>query len=56
MKYDLDIVIPVYFEERNIAETLENILKRIKINFRIIIVYDYLEDPTVNEIKNNFND
>jgi|TARA_B100000929_G_scaffold128730_1_gene101960 glycosyltransferase involved in cell wall biosynthesis len=55
MKYDLDIVIPVYHEERNITETLKNILKRIKINFRIIVVYDYLEDPTVSEVKNNFS-
>ena len=56
MKYDLEIVIPVFHEERNIVETLENILEKIKLNFRILVIYDFLEDPTINEIKKNFND
>ena len=56
MRYDLEIVIPVFHEERNIVETLENILEKIKLNFRILVIYDFLEDPTINEIKKNFND
>ena len=40
MKYDLDIVIPVFHEERNIVETLSNILKKVDLNFRLLIVYD----------------
>jgi dolichol-phosphate mannosyltransferase len=56
MKYDLDIVIPVFHEERNIVETLSNILKKVDLNFRLLIVYDSTEDPTVNEVKNNFKD
>ena len=56
MKYDLEIVIPVFHEERNIVETLENIIKKIKLNFRILVIYDYPEDPTINEIKKNFNE
>jgi len=56
MKYDLDIVIPVFHEESNIVETLSNILKKVDLNFRLLIVYDSTEDPTVNEVKNNFKD
>ena len=56
MKYDLDIVIPVFHEERNIVETLSNILKKVDLNFRLLIVYDSTGDPTVNEVKNNFKD
>jgi dolichol-phosphate mannosyltransferase len=56
MKYDLDIVIPVFHEERNIVETLSNILKKVDLNFRLLIVYDSTEDPTVNEVKNKFKD
>lgn len=56
MKYDLDIVIPVFHEERNIVETLSSIIKKVHLNFRLLIVYDNTEDPTVNEVKNNFSD
>lgn len=56
MKYDLDIVIPVFYEERNIVETLSNIIKKVHLNFRLLIVYDKTEDPTVNEVENNFSD
>ena len=56
MKYDLEIVVPVFHEERNIVETLESIIQKIKLNFRILVVYDYPEDPTLNEIKKNIND
>ena len=56
MKYDLEIVVPVFHEERNIVETLESIIQKIKLNFRILVIYDYPEDPTLNEIKKNIND
>ncbi len=56
MKYDLEIVVPVFHEERNIVETLKNIIEKIKLNFRILVIYDYTEDPTIDEIKKNFND
>ena len=55
MKYDLEIVIPVFHEEGNIYETLEKILEKVKLNYRIIVVYDYSEDPTVKIIKDNFS-
>ena len=55
MKYDLEIIIPIFHEEGNIYETLEKILAKVKLNYRIIVVYDYSEDPTVKIIKDNFS-
>ena len=54
MYYDLEIVIPVLNEKDNISKTLLNILENVKLNFRIIIVYDYDSDPTLDIIKKNF--
>ena len=54
MNYDLDIIIPVFREEGNILKTLEEILKNVKINFRILVIYDFEEDPTLTIIKKNF--
>ena len=54
MQYDLEIVIPVFHEEGNILKTLNNILEKVKLNYRIIVVYDYTEDPTLKVIKDNF--
>jgi len=51
MYYDLEIVIPVLNEKDNISKTLLNILETVKLNFRIIIVYDYDSDPTLEIIK-----
>ena len=56
MTYDLEIVVPVFYEEYNIVETLNNIINKIDLNFRIIVVYDFDNDPTVETVKNNFND
>ena len=55
MKYDLEIVIPVFHEEGNILTTLKKILEKVKLNYRIIVVYDYYEDPTLKVIKDNFS-
>ena len=55
MKYDLDIIIPVFREEGNISKTIEEIFKIPEINFRVIVVYDFDEDPTIQVIKNNFD-
>jgi glycosyltransferase involved in cell wall biosynthesis len=54
MSYDLDIIVPVYKEEGNIDKTLNEILKTQKINFRILVVFDFDEDPTLNVIKKKF--
>ena len=51
---DLDILIPVFHEEKNIVKTIKGLKKNIKINFRIIIVYDNSNDPTIRVIKDNF--
>ena len=55
MKYDLDIIIPVFREEGNISKTIEEIFKIQEINFRKLVVYDFDEDPTIQVIKNNFD-
>ena len=55
MKYDLDIIVPVFREEGNISKTIEEIFKIPEINFRILVVYDFDEDPTIQVIKNNFD-
>ena len=56
MQYDLEIVVPVFHEEGNILKTLKKILEKVKLNYRIIVVYDYSEDPTLKVIKDNFLD
>lgn len=55
MKYDLDIIVPVFREEGNILKTLEEIFKILKINFRVLVIYDFDEDPTIKIVKENFN-
>ena len=54
-KNELDILIPVFNESESIVETLKNILSAVKCNYRILICYDYDEDPTLNIIKDNFS-
>ena len=54
MRYNLDIIIPVYNEHGNILKTLSEIIKQIDIKYRIIVVYDYEEDPTLKVINENF--
>ncbi len=56
MNYDLDIIVPVFREEGNISKTLEEIYKRLKIKFRILVVYDFEDDPTLEVVKKNFKE
>ena len=53
-KNELDIVIPVFNENETIVKTIENISSSVKYNYRILICYDYEEDPTLKIIKENF--
>ena len=55
MKYDLDIIVPVFREEGNISKTLQEISKISEINYRILVIYDFDEDPTLNVINHRFN-
>ena len=55
MKYDLDIIVPVFREEGNISKTLHEISKISEINYRILVIYDFDEDPTLNVIDHRFN-
>ena len=54
MDYDLDIIVPVYNEQDNILKTLSEINKLLSINYRIIIIYDYDDDPTIKVVNDNF--
>ena len=54
-KNELDILIPVFNESENIVKTLKNISSVVECNYRILICYDYNEDPTLNIIKKNFS-
>ena len=55
MKYDLDIIVPVFREEGNISKTLQEISKISEINYRILVIYDFDEDPTLSVINQRFN-
>jgi len=51
---EIDILIPVFNENETIVQTLKNILSSIQYNCKILICYDYNEDPTLAIIKKNF--
>ena len=48
----LDIIIPVYNEKDVIESTLNEVQKKVKSEYRILIVYDFDEDNTLPVIKN----
>ena len=50
----LDILIPVFNEDETIVKTIENIFSSVKYDYKIIICYDYDEDPTLKIIKESF--
>ena len=54
VKNELDILIPVFNEDKTIVKTIKNILSVVKCNYKILICYDYDEDPTLEIIKENF--
>ena len=51
---ELDILIPVFNEDEIIIKTIKNILSSVKCNFKILVCFDYDEDPTLKIIKENF--
>ena len=51
---EFDILIPVFNENETIVKTIKNILSVVKFNYKILICYDYDEDPTLKIIKENF--
>ena len=51
---DLDILIPVFNEDETIVKTIKNILSVVKYNYKILLCYDYDEDPTLKIVKENF--
>ena len=53
-KSELDTLIPVFNENETIIKTIKNILSTLKFNYKILICYDYDEDPTLKIVKENF--
>ncbi len=56
MVFSIDIILPVYNEEENILETIQGIKNNVKNSHRILIIYDYNEDPTINIVKKNLEE
>ena len=54
-KNELDILIPVFNENEIIVKTIKNILSAVKYDYRVLICYDYDEDPTLQIINQNFS-
>ena len=53
MQPELDIVIPVYNEGRNIAATLATLAEHLKTPARVLICYDRDDDDTLPAIRDN---
>lgn len=54
----LDIVVPVYNEDKNILKLFSEIQNEIKTSKRVLVVYDFEEDttvPVINENKDNYS-
>lgn len=51
INHELDIIIPVYYEEENVTKVLSSIKKNVKTKHKVFIVYDSKKDPTVNVVK-----
>jgi dolichol-phosphate mannosyltransferase len=47
---ELDIVIPVYNEGKNIVPVLESLLREVKTHFRVLIAFDHDDDDTLTAI------
>lgn len=47
----LSIIVPVYFEEKNIIKVLDKIKQVVKTPHEIVIVYDLEDDPTVEIVR-----
>ena len=52
----LDIVVPVYNEEKGILRLFEEIEREIKTEKRVMIVYDFEGDTTVPVVKEHRHD
>lgn len=48
---NLSIVIPVYFEDKNIILELEEIKGKVKTPHEVIVVYDLSNDPTIKVVE-----
>ena len=51
MKFDLDIIIPVFNEGKKINKLYDLFNQKLNINFRLIVCYDYEDDNTLKNIK-----
>ena len=53
MRSELDIVIPVYNEGRNIVATLAGLASGVTTPARVLICYDHADDDTLPAIQGN---
>ena len=53
---ELDILIPVFNEDEIIIDTIKNISSTVVSDYRILVCYDYEEDPTIKIVKEKFFD
>ena len=51
----LSIVIPVFNEDKNILELLNQIKEKINYNKEVLIIYDFDEDSTIPVVKDNLS-
>jgi dolichol-phosphate mannosyltransferase len=47
----LTVVVPVYHEQATIGRTLSELRESIALEHRVLVVYDYAEDPTVPAVE-----
>ena len=50
---ELDIIIPIYKEGNNIKLLLENFQKKLKINYKVIICYDFENESGLKFLPEN---
>src|SRR4051794_4988279 len=51
MDFELDIIIPVYNEGRNIVAVLDSLRRSVKSSFRVLICYDNDDDDTLTALR-----
>ena len=56
MREMLDIIVPVYNEDKGILRLFDEIEREIKTPKKVMIVYDFDEDSTVPVVKEHQND